>query len=542
MRGRFATLTLLMLAVGQGCHSPGQPATTPWSTRRVPGPGPSRERMLPQSSVPLMPRSPSQATSPAGPTNTPPGAAHGERLVPIPTPEPQPRSGAMLSDGITEEARKPVDGGQAEQPSLRLTPRTPGRSSDSAPTNGPVARSRDTLGDELVPEWDISPSASSNRNRTKPARTPASADSHKTAPRLGFESLPAAPIADLDLKVRSQRQRPLSEPVTFDVFVTNNSTQALTNVRLDVQFDDALYFPGSQATQLKKELGTLRPGQVRDLRLTLVSGKLGKHQCVFTLTADGHDAIEHTATVEFVHPKLHLTLVGPGRRTLGSRAEFTIKVANLTEQPVEDLKVTLRHDAVLTPLTATGGFLRDPEQLSWSVGKLGAGEGIQLQAEFDCKQQAEQACLTAEARSETLSAEATESCFTVVAVPGLLDLRVSDLTDPVTVGNEAEFEITVQNLGLQSLPVVELMVQTSEHLRTGAVEARLDGQVVTLGKTEANNSLKLTLSEAMRPDGTLRVTLRAKALHAGDGEIRVVATHNTDSAAIESSEFLSINP
>lgn len=538
MRTRIATLMLLMQAASQGCHSPGQPAANPWSTQRVPVP--LREQMSPQSSVPRVPRSSPQATSPAGPTNAPLGATQGERLVPIPTPEPLTRSGATSSE-ITVEARKPVEGGPAEQPSLRLTPKTSPRSSNSASTNGRVAPSRDTLGDELVPEWDISPSASSNRIQTEPARKPASSDSRKSSLRLGFEALPAPP-GDLDLKVRSQRQRPLSEPVTFDVFVTNHSTQTMTNVRLDVQFDDTLYFPGSQTTQLKKDLGTLRPGQVRDLRLTLVSGKLGKHQCVFTLTADGHNPIEHTATVEYVHPKLQLTLVGPGRRTLGSRAEFTIKVANLTEEPIEDLKVTLRHDVVLAPITATGGFLRDPEQLSWSIGKLGAGEGIQLQAEFDCKQQAEQACLTAEARSESLSAEATENCFTVVAVPGLLDLRVSDRTDPVAVGAEAEFEITVQNLGLQSLPTVQLTVQTSEHLRAGTVEARLDDQIVTLGKTETNNNLKLTLSEPLRPDGLLRITLRAKALHAGDGEIRVVATHDTDSATIESSEFLSINP
>ena len=278
------------------------------------------------------------------------------------------------------------------------------------------------------------------------------------------------------------------------------------------------------------------------MRLTLSSNRLGQHECRFNVSADEIDPIEQITKVEFIDPKLLVRLIGPARRTVGSRAEFTVKVANTSDQPIDDLQVTLHHDAALTPHVATGGFQKEARALRWSLGRLEAGAGVQVQAEFDCKQHSEQSCITAEARSEQLSAVAVEDCVTVVAVPGLLDLRVSDITDPVQVGDDAEYEITVQNLGLQSVSEVQLDVQTSEHLKPGTHDAKLDDRAVTLTPSDHNGTLRLVLPGSLAPDATLKITLRAKVLRPGDAEVRVVATLGTDSTAVEATEFTSINP
>ena len=147
-----------------------------------------------------------------------------------------------------------------------------------------------------------------------------------------------------------------------------------------------------------------------------------------------------------------------------------------------------------------------------------------------------------EARSEQLSAVAVEDCVTVVAVPGLLDLRVSDRTDPLKVGDDAEFEITVQNLGLQSVSEVQLDVQTSEHLQAGTHTAKLDDREVPLTQTDRDGTLRLALPNSLPPDATLTITLRAKVLRPGDSELRVVATVGSDGSPVETTEFTSINP
>ncbi len=466
-----------------------------------------------------------------------PADGNGKR-VPDPTPDPQAKSGgATLSGKLNVQANKPVAPG-AESPQLRFTPVPPRSSSEKEPTNGAAVGSRDVPGGETTPDVIVSP----------PKTVVKKSDANKQAgPSLGFEALPppsdsASNDSPLNLKIKGQGQRPVGGTVTFDVVVRNDGTETMANVLVNVEFEDALVFPGSEERRLKKSLGQLLPGQSREMRLTLTSSRLGQHECKFSVTADGSDPIEQTAKVEFIDAKLLVRLVGPARRTVGSRAEFTVKVANTSDQPIDDLQVTLHHDSALTPHVATGGFQKEEHSLRWSLGRLEAGAGVQVQAEFDCRQLSEQACITAEARSEQLSAVAVEDCVTVVAVPGLLDLRVSDRTDPLKVGDDAEFEITVQNLGLQSVSEVQLDVQTSEHLQAGTHAAKLDDREVTLTQTDRDGTLRITLQDSLPPDATLRIILRAKVLRPGDAELRVVATVGSDGSPVETNEFTSINP
>lgn len=524
-------ILVLALAASVGCQSAARPS--PWQTRRVPSSPPA-------TTSPAMPRSSSPAWQPT------PADPSGKR-VPDPLPDPQAkRSGAIPFDKINVQANKPV-APEAESPQLRFTPVQPRSSSEKEPTNGAAVGSRDVLGGETTPDVVVSPPKTVVKKQidTPTSDTPA-------GPSLGFEALP--PPSDsatddspsngspLNLKIKGQGQRPVGGTVTFDVVVRNDSSETMVNVLVNVEFEDAFVFPGSEERRLKKNLGQLLPGQSREMRLTLTSSRLGQHECKFSVTADGIDPIEQTAKVEFIDAKLLVRLVGPARRTVGSRAEFTIKVANTSDQPIEDLQVTLHHDAALTPHVATGGFQKEEHSLRWSLGRLEAGAGVQVQAEFDCRQLSEQACITAEARSEQLSAVAVEDCVTVVAVPSLLDLRVSDRTDPVKVGDEAEFEITVQNLGLQSVSEVQLDVQTSEHLQAGTHAAKLDDREVTLTQTDRDGTLRLALPNSLPPDATLKITLRAKVLRPGDAELRVVATVGSDGSPVETTEFTSINP
>ena len=520
-------ILVLILVTAIGCQSVARPS--PWQTRRVPNPAPTV--IAPKAS-------PNRSTwKPAAPVDA------GKR-VPDPFPDPQSkRSGSTLSNKLNAQTQQPVVPGAEEQPQLRFKPVLPRNSSEREPTNGTAVGPRETLGDETTPDVRVSP----------PKSTAPKLEGNKPrGPSLGFEALPppgdtstndfTSSDSPLSLVVKSQRQRPVGGTVTFDVVVRNDGPETLNNVQVNVEFEEALVFPGSEERRLKKSLGQLLPSQSREMRLTLTSSRLGQHECNFSITADEVDSIRRTEKVEFIDAKLQVRLIGPARRTVGSRAEFTVKVANTSEQPINDLIVTLHHDAALTPHIATGGFEKEEHALRWSLGRLEAGSGVQLQAEFDCKQLSEQACITAEARSEQLSSVAVEDCVTVVAVPGLLDLRVSDRTDPVRVGDDAEFEITVQNLGLEAVSEVRLDLQTSEHLQAGTHTAKLDGREVTLAPTNQEGTLRLEVPGSLSPDATLRITFHAKVLRPGDAEIRVVASVGPDNSTVEATEFTSINP
>ncbi|MFM9965235.1 MAG: hypothetical protein ACKV2Q_28895 [Planctomycetaceae bacterium] len=455
------------------------------------------------------------------------------KSVPNPIPDPRRPGGASLANEINGLEDLPASPGVTPQPQpqVRFKPVIPNRPQEQNPDNGTGAKldSGDLPPPQVVPPRNDGASAGNSEPKS-------------FGPSLGFETLVTPHDSALSVDVRGQRQRPLGGTATFDVVVRNNGTETINGVLVNAEFDETLVFPGRIEKRLKRDLGQLSPGQSRDMRLKLTSNQLGRQSCRFSVTAEGVAAIEQAVTVEFINPKLQVDLVGPARRTVGSRAEFTVKIANTSDKPIDDLQVTLQHDAALTPHIASGGFQKVEHSLRWSLGRLEAGAGLQVQAEFDCRQLSEQACVTAEAHSENVSAESVESCLTVVAVPGLLDVRVSDRSDPVQVGKEAEFEITVQNLSLESVSKVQLDVQTSEHLRVGTHSAKIGEREVKLTVSQRNGTLRLELPESLPADATLRITLRATALQSGDAELRVVATPGSDGIPAESSEFTSINP
>ena len=457
---KIVSITALVLMVG--CAG-GPAARSPWRVQRVqPMPAAPMQSVVPPKLVP-QPTSP-QPVSPkrTAPKSSAPNANSQrsgatplvkEKLVPNPTVDPQAKSVPFGSAAESE----PVQG-------LRIEARSANK-----------------------PNEDVS------------------------LPRLGFESLDAPHDSPLKIEVTSKRQRPLGETVTFDVVVTNESENVLKDVVIDVDFDRQLVFPGHLEKQLQKSLGELLPGQSHEMRLTLVSNQLGEHACRFEVSADGLNSVKRSMNVAYVEPKLRLQLIGPARRTVGSRAEFTIKVANTSEQPIDDLKITLNHDATLSPREATGGYQQAATALVWSLGRIAPGEGVQVQAEFDCRQMAENACVTAEARSDSLSAEEVETCVTVVAVPGLLDLHISDRTDPVKIGDQVEYEVTVRNLGLQAIRDVQLDLQTSEHLKLDTCDAVLADKAISLTEIRNKRQLTLVLPSSMPKDATLRLIIRAHA-------------------------------
>ena len=522
--GRIRQFVLLSAAVLLvGCA--GSPAArSPWRVQRVqPVPATPMKPVPSQKMAPQL--APPRSVAPNANSPRPESAPLvKEKLVPTPTPDPQTKTSPRLSEPSAErgngnqsstvQSNQPALKADTDvQPQIRFKPAPLGSSAEDEPTQELKIESQKLN----KPSEEISP------------------------PRLGFESLNAPSDSPLKIDVTSRSKRPLGEAVTFDVVVTNESEDVLKDVVVDVDFDRHLVFPGRDEKQLQKNLGELLPGQSQKMLLTLVSDSLGQHACRFEASAEGLPSVKRTTNVTFVEPKLKLQLIGPERRTVGSRAEFTIKVANTSDQPIDDLKVTLNHDAALAPREATGGYQREATALHWTLGKIAPGEGVQMQAEFECRQMAENACVTVKARSESSAEEEIETCVTVVAVPGLLDLRISDRTDPVQTGQEAEYEVTVQNLGLQAISDVQLDLQTSEHLRLGNIEATIADKAIALTKTDDFGRGSLSLPSSLPPDVVLRLIVRAKALKPGDAELRVVATPGSNGSATETSEFTSIN-
>jgi hypothetical protein len=318
--------------------------------------------------------------------------------------------------------------------------------------------------------------------------------------------------------------------------VTNRGQEPAGEVVIACEFDEPLVFPGSADKRVTQQLGSLGPGESRQVALTLTSRLPGAHCGRFTVTAAGVEAVWKSVCVEYVPRQLQLTVVGPTRRTVGSRAEFNIKLVNVTAQELKGVTATATFDRVLVPREiTTGGELSD-NRVRWNVGTLQPGEGVQLQIEFETQSPSAQACVQFETAGQTLPEEQLERCLQIFAAKGPLDVQVADTHDPLKVGTETEYVITVRNGGLRPADDVAVTAQMPNLLRITSAEVRLNGQPLKVDFQIDGQELRFRPANSLAANSELQYHIRAKGLQPGDAELRVTVSSQALTEPIEVAE------
>ncbi|WP_145451345.1 COG1361 family protein [Gimesia panareensis] len=353
---------------------------------------------------------------------------------------------------------------------------------------------------------------------------------------------PPAQAGPLEMTVDVIPKRQLGSGATFYLIIKNTSNQSVRNVLLECEFDSALLFPGRREKKIGQRLGTLQPGESKEINLTLYSDTLGNHCCRFRAMAEGEELVWKSVCVEYVKKQLELSVIGPSARTIGSRAEYIIKLSNVNDVDLKNVKVTVSYDASLIPREASIGSERETGQLKWMLDTIRVGEGVQLQVEFDCEVAAEYACMRVNVTSPELPDEQASACLKVTPAQGVLDVQVRDTKDPIARGEETTYEVSIENRGLQPARGIQLRAKIPRMFRVVSVEAHQGNQKLNLRPEVNQNTLVVSPVQELPADAFLRYTIQVKALSSGDGEFDVTITSN-DSDKLETrvSEITTVN-
>lgn len=334
------------------------------------------------------------------------------------------------------------------------------------------------------------------------------------------DSLPSR----LDVQVTVPARKQVGSEVTFEVRTTNLGGEPATDVVVECSFDDALVFPGHPEKTVQQHLNRIAPGETKEAALTLRSDRTGTHCCRFRITSGGREAAWKSVCLEFVPRQLELSVIGPVQRSVGSRAEYNVRLVNVSAQAIEGLHVRVQHDGALTPKEITEGADLTGEGIRWDLGRINPGEGLFLQVEFEAAIATEQACITFEVGGTTLPTEVEERCLQVRPLRGVLDLQVSDETDLLEVGDETVYVATVRNTGLQPVADVRLHATVPQNFRVESVEVRHGDEVLTVPFETRGREIVFSAVESLTREGVLEYRVRAKSLQAGDGEFRASLT------------------
>lgn len=234
------------------------------------------------------------------------------------------------------------------------------------------------------------------------------------------------------------------EEITYVLEVTNSGTGSIPSVRIEDPLPDGMNTVDGQKA-LSINVGPLAAGQSKRYNAKVVATRTGK----FTnaATAKGGDLTAKSGEVVTTvrAPKLTIEKDCPKTEFIGRPIEYKLTVKNTGDGEARETIVEDRLPAGATGVTASdrgavaGGVVR------WALGTLRPNESRTMTVRLT---PGAAGVLRNTAMASAFCADqVTDSCeTTITGIPAIL-LEVVDLQDPVQVGGNTTYVITVTNQG-----------------------------------------------------------------------------------------------
>lgn len=235
----------------------------------------------------------------------------------------------------------------------------------------------------------------------------------------------------------------ICDPIPLNFRVTNNGTGRAHNVKITDTLPDG-WTTSDGRKELSFDAGILGAGESKEFSAQVQSGRTG----TFTNKATATEAGGLTATADAQtivrKPDLEVTKKGPDLRYLGRTATYEISVKNTGDAVARNTVLTDTVDPGTKFVRANkGGEFREG-RVTWNLGNLQPGASATVEVELQMMER-KVVRNTAEAKAYCAEDQATAST-TVKGIPALL-LEVIDVEDPIEVGANETYVITVTNQG-----------------------------------------------------------------------------------------------
>jgi uncharacterized repeat protein (TIGR01451 family) len=272
----------------------------------------------------------------------------------------------------------------------------------------------------------------------------------------------------------------ICDEINYTITIRNDGDAAATNVKVVDQLPEGLTTDGEQ--QKTWNLGTIESGQSKQVRLTAKAERPGEYDNRINVTADA--GLNGTCGWKTVvrQPVLVVNKTAPAVRYVGRPATYEITVSSKGDAPAENTKLVDELPDNVKFVRASDGGQHQGGRVTWDLGTLAvnAEKKVTVTVEPTAIGEATNTA-TATARCAKASGETT---IDVRGIPAML-LEVIDLVDPIEVGANVTYRITVTNQGSapdRNVKVAILLADPVEYVSaTGPTKATVDGKRVTFG-------------------------------------------------------------
>jgi uncharacterized repeat protein (TIGR01451 family) len=331
----------------------------------------------------------------------------------------------------------------------------------------------------------------------------------------------------LEIEHTAPKQVMIGQEVRLGVTIKNPGSGAATGVIVEEDVPDGLSH--AAGNELEYEIGVLRPGESRELELTLKAEKPGVLENTILVRGEGNLTSQHRVEIEIISPQLQVGISGPKTRYLDRQATYSVTVANPGTAAARNVQIMayLPKGMKYVSSDSEGQYDAGQNAVLWGLEELPAAKSGTVKFVAMPVETGEQK-IRVEGKADLGLSVASEQLVQVGAAPKLV-FSISDLNDPIEVGTDTTYEVRVSNQG--SGPATNVLLQASlpKEIKLlsgeGPSRATTSGQQVGFAPIGRINSGEEVIFR-----------IHAQGLRPGDHLIRVQVSSNESTTPVMKEE------
>ncbi len=326
----------------------------------------------------------------------------------------------------------------------------------------------------------------------------------------------------------------------YTITVRNNGTIAADNtVVTDLIPGCMIYSSSSPAAAVSGgvatwNVGDLAPGASRTFTITLTADVVGDCTNTAQAVADNASRVEASVVTRIIKklvPDVSITKTGPATIYLHTSGTFTINVANTGETELTNVVVTDTLPANLTYQSSSPAAAVSGKTLTWTFASLAVGQTRQITVVCQGNTIGSFTNPVSVTTTEGVSATAS-AAGAVVGEPGMT-MQITDTFDPVVVGGQTTYQVTLKNQGEIALHNLKLVVNLPANVTYisagGPMTYSVSGNQVTF-----NGSSTINVGQ------TMQFTVGVRAVTAGAAVCTATITFDEFALPVSSEEGTTI--
>jgi uncharacterized repeat protein (TIGR01451 family) len=267
------------------------------------------------------------------------------------------------------------------------------------------------------------------------------------------------------------------------------------------------------------DVGTLPAGASKEFVVQVKSAQTGAYALKAVATSgDGLTAETGPIQLDVRRPKLEIEAQAPADGLIHRPLTCTIKVRNAGDGEARHARVEMPLPEGLQFTSATEGGALASGSVRWELDTLAAGQERILAATVTTARAGEFDLAVKASAEFTVAVHATAK--TRLAGMAALSLEVVDNEDPIAVGGEVTYTITVKNQG----SAADRNVRVECALEEGMSLVNGEGATKREGPGEGDRSFSFQSLDTLAPGQSATWWVKVKAEKAGDVRFRASVT------------------